>query len=236
MGIHNLLPFLRKTVPSAFQVFQNSSNLKLAIDTPIFMYKYAYAFGNGKPLCKRMIQFVDDLREKNIEPTFVFDGGSVPQKTKRKNDVAKPNQNDYSLLKEALLKKQIIFYDAKFEAEALCAFLCHQNLVDGILTEDSDVLAYGSKNIILKWGHNPIQINAHDVANKLNLSFDQFQNFCILLGNDFNTRPKGYGPVKSLQLVKNQDFENIICNLPEEDSMKKTKIIFQSFCQELEFP
>jgi 5'-3' exonuclease len=234
MGIHDLLPFLRKKIPTVFKSFKNESHLKLAIDTPIFMYKYAYAFGNGKPLCTRMMKFVDELKKANIEPTFIFDGHKIPKKERQKTDYPKPLFSDYEMFKKELIKKNISLYTAKYEAEALCAHLCFQKIVDGILTEDSDVFAYGCKNIILKWGHEPLMINAHDVAENLDLSIEQFQDFCVLLGNDFNQRPKGYGPVKSLQLIKEKKFDDIISSLPEYESMKQTKHIFQTFCYELE--
>ncbi len=83
MGILGLLSFLRKTAPSAFKN-PDLNGARVAIDTPIFMYKFAYAVGTGKPLIARMLQFGNDLLIHNIEPVFIFDGERLPEKEREK--------------------------------------------------------------------------------------------------------------------------------------------------------
>ena len=273
MGIHNLLPFLRKRAPSSFKPFsewKSHKPLKIAIDTPIFMYKYAYTVGTGQPLIDRMIRFAEELRSENIVPVFVFDGAEMPEKEEectRRRSIRecktvgssvilscsdgflemevdgykelniRPTKKDYANFEDACFAKNIQTVRAKHEAEALCSFLSSIAECDGVLTEDSDALAYGCSNVIINWGDDPNVISASDAAVSLKLTLSQFQQFCVLLGNDFNKRVYGIGPVKSLKIVQaSLNFEDIMkkLNIDQESqkSMKTTLKILESFCGE----
>jgi flap endonuclease-1 len=78
MGVHGLLPLLRKKAPSAFSSLDLQGNV--AVDTPIFMYKFGYLVGTGLPLCRRMLEFANEIRARGLEPIFVFDGDNLPEK------------------------------------------------------------------------------------------------------------------------------------------------------------
>lgn len=45
------------------------------------------------------------------------------------------------------------------------------------------------------------------VLKQLDMSFESFRDFCILLGTDFNSRIRGYGPAKAYKLI--QEYKNI---------------------------
>jgi flap endonuclease-1 len=238
MGINDLLPYLRTKAPNAFCAFnawKKSNKLRAAIDTPIFMYKFAYAVGTGKPLCSRMLRFVNELHERDIEPVFVFDGGNLPEKVseiRRRREALqraselrdlrtnfkcgnvdyevekscpsiRPIAEDYQALKLAMDMAGIETATAKFEAEALCSHLCKQGIVDIVITEDSDALAYLCPSVLLNWKNDREEVvGISKVCEALQLNGEEFQDFCVLLGNDFNSRIKGVGPVKAMELIK----------------------------------
>ena len=80
MGIKNLSKLLAKIAPTCRRekVIADYAGQNLAIDTPIYMWKFA-SITNGNPLrC-----FRDQLREfrmHGITPTYVFDGAAAPAK------------------------------------------------------------------------------------------------------------------------------------------------------------
>lgn len=79
MGIHRLLPFLKsKGLLKPFQGWPEGS--KVAIDVPIFAYKFIYTERTYDSLEKRFIAFAEELRTKKCEPIFVFDGAKLPLK------------------------------------------------------------------------------------------------------------------------------------------------------------
>jgi flap endonuclease-1 len=82
MGIHGLLPLLREQCPLAFTPMNVQGHA--AVDAPIFMYKFGYLVGTGRPLCARMIMFGNEIRSRGLEPVFVFDGEDLPAKREEK--------------------------------------------------------------------------------------------------------------------------------------------------------
>jgi len=82
MGIKRLMPFLKsKGALKAFQGF--TPGTRVAIDVPIFAHKFIYVERTYDGLVRRFHKFASDLKEKQVEPVFVFDG---TEKLELKND------------------------------------------------------------------------------------------------------------------------------------------------------
>jgi flap endonuclease-1 len=110
--------------------------------------------------------------------------------------------------------------------------------VSAILTEDSDCLAYLSDYVVLHWSREEEEmVSTTTAANALNLSPSQFQDLCVLLGNDFNARLKGIGPVKAFALIqKYHSLEGVLsaCNVLGDvaTGMRQSRHIFETVCFE----
>jgi len=79
MGIHGLLPFLdSKGCIQPFHEWPEGSSI--AIDVPIFAYKFIYSERTYDALEKRFLLFAKDLVEKKCTPVFVFDGTKMDLK------------------------------------------------------------------------------------------------------------------------------------------------------------
>ncbi|KAF9485121.1 PIN domain-like protein [Pholiota conissans] len=129
------------------------------------------------------------LRHYNIEPYIVFDGGPLPAKKgteherKQKRDeylargkahhrqgraseardcfvkcVDVTPQMAFQLIK-ALQAENVKYVVAPYEADAQLAYLERTGIVDAILTEDSDLLVFGCKEVLFK-----LDINACTVV------------------------------------------------------------------------
>lgn len=88
---------------------------------------------------------------------------------------------------------------AKGEAEALCAYLACMGYVDAVMTEDTDVLAYGTPLMIafkhFKLGDEKVYgIYLPALCDELCIDQPTFTDMCIMLSCDYNSRVKGYPP------------------------------------------
>ena len=85
------------------------------------------------------------------------------------------------------------------EAETLCAYLAIKGEVDAVLTEDTDVLAYGTP-LFLAFKDNKLSdeklvaIHLDELQKEMEMNHEEFRDLCILLSCDYNSRVKGFPP------------------------------------------
>lgn len=109
--------------------------------------------------------------------------------------------------KQTLLRHYGIPYiTAPMEAEAQCAKLAELGLVDGIITDDSDVFLFGGlqcfKNIFNDAKYAECFILS-DVERELSLTRERLISLAYLLGSDYTIGLPGVGPVVALELLSN---------------------------------
>jgi 5'-3' exonuclease len=119
--------------------------------------------------------------------------------------------------------------------------LCKQGTVDIVITEDSDTLAYLCPNVLLNWKNDREEVvSILPVLSALELSASEFQDFCVLLGNDFNSRIKGVGPIKAMELIKKYRSLQLLIESNKHDvcvpSVLASQKLFRSTCYEDELP
>jgi flap endonuclease-1 len=156
------------------------------------------------------------LLTNDIVPVFVFDGKPSELKYKTINDrkqiklfyneklkVANNEEDKIKYFKKTttVTKKEldeckelielmgIPYIIAPEEADSQCAYLAKVGLVNAVYTDDMDVLTFGSPVIIknlISIKNKPIEINLNNILNEIKLNYDQFIDFCILLGCDYS--------------------------------------------------
>lgn len=104
------------------------------------------------------------------------------------------------------------------EGEFMCAELAYDGHVAAVFSTDSDCLPLGIPFIFdsvtgTKKGKGGFMkgtvLNA--ILEGLKLNQEEFRDFCVMLGTDFNERVHGYGPAKSYKLISEyRSIENII--------------------------
>eukprot|EP00026_Physarum_polycephalum_P009422 Phypoly_transcript_09545.p1 GENE.Phypoly_transcript_09545~~Phypoly_transcript_09545.p1 ORF type:complete len:439 (+),score=62.19 Phypoly_transcript_09545:48-1364(+) len=120
--------------------------------------------------------------------------------------------------------KRLLYYmgipmvQAPSEAEAQCAAMAKYGTVYATGSEDMDSLAFGSPVIVRHLAFHqdisPLQITLDDVLSSLDLTNEQFLDFCILLGCDYCEPIKGIGPSRALDMIKKfGTIEKILENL-----------------------
>jgi flap endonuclease-1 len=159
----------------------------------------------------RTLTFLDN----GIIPVYVFDGKPPLMKQKilnqrkevrnkalnKLNDVTNQEDKIKYLKRSVWITKEhndqckelldlmgIPYINAIEEADSELANLCKSNKVYGVLTEDMDILTFGSPIIIrnlISYNKIPIQIELKNILEKLDLTYDQFIDLCILFGCDY---------------------------------------------------
>jgi len=97
--------------------------------------------------------------------------------------------------------------EAPSEAEATCAALCRDGKVHAAATEDADCLTFGTKTLVRNLmaaesqKKTILEVSLEKILEQLNITMDQFIDFCILSGCDYCDTIKGVGPQTAIKLI-----------------------------------
>ena len=132
----------------------------------------------------------------------------------KKKQLFELKPEDYEKTKKLFDILKVPYFQAPLEAETMCACLCKRGLVDAVLTEDTDVLAYGTPVWLTKMNvksETCVRIIYKEVLNHLKMTKEQFLDSCILFGTDYNKRIKNFGPAKIIPYIQtHKNIENVI--------------------------
>ena len=96
------------------------------------------------------------------------------------------------------------YITAPMEAEAQCAELVRLGLVDGIVTDDSDIFLFGGTRVYKNMFNSNKFVEcylASDLEKELTLSRHQLISIAHLLGSDYTEGLPGIGPVTALEIL-----------------------------------
>jgi exonuclease-1 len=179
------------------------------------------------------------LRRCNVEAVYVFDGGRMPGKAdeeadrrrarveaKQKARAHKRAGNEVAANEmyqravdvspemalaviEALKKDGFSTVVAPYEADAQMAYLVRHGFVDGVVTEDSDLVPHRCASVFFKMDNDGMgqEIRYADVVANRDLSFagftpDQFLEMCVMSGCDYLPSLPGVGIKKAHALMR----------------------------------
>jgi 5'-3' exonuclease len=121
------------------------------------------------------------------------------------NSGTKIQSRDFDLTKDLFHHCGFSTMQAPGEAEALCAFLNRKHLVDAVLTEDTDVLAYRTPVMFHHFDMSAgvvTRITTEDILRILDISDDSFLDFAICCGTDYNRNISKIGPQRAFDLIR----------------------------------
>lgn len=160
MGIHGIYKELGSGTRislaklSADHYIQHSRCFRLAIDISIWLFQIQSGKGGSNPALRTFYYRLLRLLSLNIHPLFVFDGPKKPL-FKRHKRVGGGNFKVSSipefLAKQLLKQFGFPWHVAPGEAEAECALLQREGVVDAVLSEDVDTLMFGSGITLKSW-------------------------------------------------------------------------------------
>ncbi|KAI5836392.1 hypothetical protein K523DRAFT_258483 [Schizophyllum commune Tattone D] len=109
----------------------------------------------------------------------------------------------------------IPYMTAPMEAEAQCATLVSLNLVDGVITDDSDVFLFGAARVFKNMFNQSKTVEcflAADLQRELGLDRGVLIRLAYLLGSDYTEGLPGVGPVMAMELLR---------EFPGEDGLER---------------
>ncbi|KAF7326015.1 Exodeoxyribonuclease 1 [Mycena kentingensis (nom. inval.)] len=184
------------------------------------------------------------LRHHGIEPYMVFDGGPLPAKKGTESDRAARRTEHLALgnalaaqgkttqarehyvkcvdvtpqmakqLIKALKAENVNYVVAPYEADAQLAYLERQGIISGIITEDSDLLVFGCRNVLYKMDAvtATAQCISQDDFSRITTAVDgislhgfslaQFRAMAILSGCDYLASIPGIGLKTACSLLR----------------------------------
>ena len=120
-------------------------------------------------------------------------------------------------------------FTAPWEAEKMCAKLCIDGTVDAVLSEDTDVIAYGAPVFITKIdtrADTAVIIENNNVQTALELSHPQLLDLCIMCGTDYNSNIFRVGAHTAYKkLVEFDNIEGVSENTKFDVSILKHEIV-----------
>ena len=122
----------------------------------------------------------------------------------RRNQLYNIAPEDFEHAKELFSILQVPYLTAPGEAEKMCSVACIQGLVEAVLSEDTDVMAYGAPVFLSKIDSSSdtcIRIRQVNLLSALELDKHQFLDLCIMCGTDYNPNIPRIGSKTAYKLV-----------------------------------
>ena len=165
---------------------------------------------------------------KTIDMEWVFD--KVKQKSYQLIVIG---PEDFNSAKELFTILEVPFITAPWEAEKMCAKLCTDGLVDAVMSEDTDVIAYGAPVFLTKIDTSQdtvVAINNLKVLKSLGVSYPQLLDLCIMCGTDYNPNIFRVGAHTAYKkLLEFNNIEGVETNTKLDTSVLKYKRVRELF-------
>ncbi|MCJ1384515.1 hypothetical protein MMC17_007632 [Xylographa soralifera] len=227
-GLYNELGKGKREALAKFAIEQLENTgrpLRLAVDISIWQFQILSGKGGKNPALRTLYFRLLRFLALPIQPLFVFDG---PHKPPVKRNVKTGNQGlslPNMLAKELLKHFGFPYLTAPGEAEAECALLQREGIVDAVMSEDVDTLMFGCGVSMRDWsgeGKNkvPTHVNIYSsdlIKRDFGLDRDGMVLIALMSGGDYDTVGiPGCGPKVACQAAK-AGFGKELCKLTKDD-------------------
>uniref|UniRef100_A0A1A7WTW0 Gen endonuclease homolog 1 n=1 Tax=Iconisemion striatum TaxID=60296 RepID=A0A1A7WTW0_9TELE len=233
MGILKLADLIRSEAPAAvsYKDISDYAGKVIALDTSVVVNQFRAATPTLSPLTGLFFRTLTFL-EHDIKPVFVLDGRPPVEKTavlqRRAKAAGWSNFNQTGTASsqtkdcaELLKYLGVPVIQAPGDAEALCARLVADGVVDAVASEDMDTLPFGAKVLIrqlnAKRDSDVVEYSLPKLLEELCISHEELVDLCILLGCDYCDKLRGFGPKRALTLIQtHRTIENVVLNINRE--------------------
>ncbi|KAK5635263.1 hypothetical protein RRF57_010975 [Xylaria bambusicola] len=124
--------------------------LRIAVDISIWQFQVQAARGGSNPAIRTLFYRLLRLLGLSIQPIFVFDGPNKPT-FKRNKRSGRGDGVATAMAKRLIRLFGFLVHDAPGEAEAECALLQQNGIVDAVLSEDVDTIMFGCTRTLRNW-------------------------------------------------------------------------------------
>ncbi|KUI58032.1 hypothetical protein VP1G_05324 [Cytospora mali] len=179
---------------------QTGQPLRLAIDFAIWSFQAQATRGGANPAIRTLFYRLVRLLSLSIVPLFVFDGPKKPFFKRNKRSRGPGDNVSVAMAKRLIKHFGLHIHDAPGEAEAECALLQQQGVVDAVLSEDVDTIMFGCTFTLRNWSaegsraaKTPTHVSVYDVAElkrgETGLDREGMVLVALMSGGDYN--PEG---------------------------------------------
>lgn len=216
--------------------------LRLAIDTSIWLFQIQSGKGDAcptvhsnliadtyiggtNPALRTFYYRLLRMMSLNINPLFVFDGPNKPPFKRNKRTGPNVASIPEFLAKQLLKHFGYPMHLAPGEAEAECALLQQEGVVDAVLSEDVDTLMFGSRATIRNWtaqekGKTPTHVNLYntdDTKKSSGLDREGMILVALMSGGDYVPQGiPGCGPKIACEAARG-GFGHDLCKIHKND-------------------
>ncbi|KAM0248547.1 hypothetical protein ACHAQJ_009423 [Trichoderma viride] len=215
---------LSKLASDSFE--EHNRPFRVAIDIAIWQFQNQAARGGTNPAIRTLFYRLVRLLGTPIQPIFVFDGPNKP-KFKRNKRSGRGDGFSAAHAKRLIRLFGFVAHDAPGEAEAECAFLQKNGIVDAVLSEDVDTIMFGCTRTLRNWsaegkGSKPTHVSMYDVQdlNMADLGLDREGMVLVALMSGGDYIPEGVpgcGPKVACEAAK-AGYGKSLCRLRASDA------------------
>lgn len=152
---------------------------------------------------------VDKVNLSNEKATRERMAGNITDQMYQEAQVKSPNQLAtftfiHALFQELLELFGVPYVVAPMEAEAQCAFLDAVDLIDGTITDDSDIWLFGGKTVYKNFFNQNkyvMEFKTENIQHHFKLTREQMILLALLVGSDYTVGLQGVGPVTALEIL-----------------------------------
>ena len=225
-----------KVVSHITGIFYKTANY-LAVDiTPIYVF-------DGKPP-ESKANTLKSRNEKVAKAKEALENNELSEEQINKFEkqtirLTKQHTDD---IKHLLDLMGVSYVQANGEAEASASEMCRQGMVDYVVTEDMDTLAFGCPKMIRTCLDKSIRrpdiisiIDLDCILKNFDMTYDQFMDMCILCGCDYCSNIPRVGNKGAFNLIKKHSCIEtalpLVKNVPEdyETNYKESRRLFKMY-------
>ena len=134
---------------------------RIAVDISIWQFQVQSGKGGSNPALRTLYYRLLILLSLSIQPLFVFDGPNKPPFKRNIKTTSHGASLPNMLVKNMLSIFGFPYINAPGEAEAECALLQQEGIVDAVLSEDVDTIMFGSSIVLRNWSKEGTRGNKH---------------------------------------------------------------------------
>lgn len=168
------------------------------------------------------ISELEEKRSKLVDSNEIENINKEIQNIRRKQIIV--TKTDVSNLKKVFDILNVDYIQANCEADLLCCELYKNNKVYACLSNDMDFLPSGAGRLLRNYNlSNNLQLyDLQTILQDLELTYEQFVDFCILCGCDYTCKISRLGPETAFKVIKQyKNIEEILENICGEGKQFK---------------
>ncbi|KAI1796855.1 PIN domain-like protein [Ganoderma leucocontextum] len=153
-------------------------------------------------------RFLSQMKGKDIDSVRREIDDEIRELNKQKKNAMRDSEDiTQQMISQIMIMLRLFgipYITAPMEAEAQCAVLLSLGLVDGIITDDSDVFLFGGGRVLKNMFNQSKTVECYlapDLERELGLDRDKLVRLAYLLGSDYTDGVPGVGPVVAMELL-----------------------------------